>query len=82
MGLAKEMGLVQKGWVQEKEEEENLVMAMVVALDEEMKEPRMGQTEDLVRVIEIQVVERQRERRERGRVMKDKVVGGEYKSLE
>lgn len=57
-------------------------MAMVVALDEEMKEPRMGQTEDLVRVIKIQVVERQRERRERGRVMKDKVVGGEYKSLE
>lgn len=75
------MGLVQKGWVRGKEEE-NLVMAMVEARDEEMKEARMGQTEDLVQVIKIQVVERQRERRERGSVMKDKVVGGEYKSLE
>lgn len=72
---------MQKGWVRGKEEE-NLVMAMVEALDEEMKEARMGQTEDLVQVIKIQVVGRQRERRERGSVMKDKVVGGEYKSLE
>lgn len=43
------MGLVQKGWVRGKEEE-NLVMAMVEALDEEMKEARMGQTEDLVQI--------------------------------
>lgn len=71
------MGLVQKGWVPGKEEEENWVMAMVGALEEEM-----GRTEDLVQVIKMQVVERQRERKERGRVMKDKVVGGVYKSLE
>lgn len=51
-GLAMEVGMVQKDWVQRKAGE-NWVLAMVVALEEEMKERRMGRTKDLVHVIKM-----------------------------